>query len=494
MTRWFLSLLLLSALVPFARAEDAGDYGPDWPVCQNLNEDPKTEIAACTRLIEAGGLTAQHLSWAYNDRATAWLDLRRPEPAFADFQKSIEVDSTNYVPYYNLAGLYNRAGRFKEALDLFDRAVALNPAIPEAFCNRGAALQQLGRFDEAIESFQRELARAPNNDCALYRLTELARDTHREELALAALDRALAQNPQDSESYHRRGIIHRDLGEADLALKDYGEAIRLDPGEAGAMHDRAQVYRDRAQFPEALADVSHAISIAPREPKNYYLRAQLYFLTGDYKQATTDCDRYRSIVPQQTYCTALSWRIAMMAGDFNAAVGYADAMIGANAVQYILFRGVARYANGDLMKAAADFAGYTEAAPGDPYGWLWLYLADRRLGRDDVPKLKEMAARRDAWPAIIIRHIAGLASAEDVLASTDVPDPKLKTLRLAEANYYLGELAALSGDAARAEALFRSSIAAGRAEFESAKSVPVYKSDDDLELALANAALHSKGL
>ena len=145
--------------------------------------------------------------------------------------------------------------------------VALNPAIPEAFCNRGAALQQLGRFNEAIESFQRELARAPNNDCALYRLTELARDTHREELALAALDRALAQNPQDSESYHRRGIIHRDLGEADLALKDYGEAIRLDPGEAGAMHDRAQVYRDRAQFPEALADVSHAISIAPPRAK-----------------------------------------------------------------------------------------------------------------------------------------------------------------------------------------------------------------------------------
>jgi lipoprotein NlpI len=146
------------------------------------------------------------------------------------------------------------------------------------------------------------------------------------------------------------------------------------------------------------------------------------------------------------------------------------------------------------LKAAADFAGYTEVAPGDPYGWLWLYLAEKKLGKDEASKLKELAARRDAWPAMIIRHVAGLASAEEVLASVDVPDPKLKRLRLAEANYYLGELAFIAGNPARAETLFRSSLAVGRAEIEATMSLPVYKSDDDLELALANAALHGKGL
>jgi lipoprotein NlpI len=184
----------------------------------------------------------------------------------------------------------------------------------------------------------------------------------------------------------------------------------------------------------------------------------------------------------------------MAQGNFAEAVGHADTLLADGAEQYRLFRGTARYADGDLMKAAADFADYTRAAPGDPYGWLWLYLADRKLGKDDAAKLAEVAARRDAWPAIIIRHIAGTASAEDVLAAADIPDPKLKQLRLAEANFYLGELAILAGDAAGAEARFKASLAAGRVRLDDESKLPVYKSDDDLELALANAALNGKGL
>jgi hypothetical protein len=168
-------------------------------------------------------------------------------------------------------------------------------------------------------------------------------------------------------------------------------------------------------------------------------------LDGDYDNAAKDCGRRLAVLLRDSACTGLQWRIAMMQGNFAAAVGYADTMIEAHIDQYRLFRGAAHYADGDLLKAAADFAGYTEVAPGDPYGWLWLYLAEKKLGKD------------------------------------------------AEANYYLGELAFIAGDPAR-EALFRSSVAAGRAEIEPTMSLPVYKSDDDLELAMANAALHGKGL
>jgi tetratricopeptide (TPR) repeat protein len=494
MRAWLACLLPILAFGHFAYADDNGNYGPDWPVCQNLAGDPQAEIAACQRLIDGGTLKAKHLSWAYNDRATAWLDLRRPDLAWADFQKSIETDPTNQAPYYNLAGLYNQARRFKEALELYDKALALQAAPPGAYCNRGAALQALGRMDEAIDSYERELAARPDDDCALYRLTELARDQHREDVALAALDRALAANPGDSESFHRRAVLHSDLGQTDLALSDYAEAIRLNPREAGALQGRAMLYRTLEQYAAARADLDAAMAIGGDQKGNLFLRAQVDFLMGDYDGAAADCGRRLEILNQDTACTGLQWRVAMMKGNFAAAVGYADTMVESHIDQYRLFRGVARYADGDVTTAAADFAGYTEAVPGDPYGWLWHYLADRKLGKDDAAKLKEIAARRDAWPAAIIRHIAGLATAEEVLAAADVPDAKLKRLRLAEANYYLGELAALAGDPVRAEALFKSSLAAGRAEIEPAQLLPVYKSDDDLELALANAALNGKGL
>jgi tetratricopeptide (TPR) repeat protein len=495
MRTWWTGLLFLLALGHPSRADDAGNYGPDWPVCQNLNGDPQAEIAACQRLIDGGILSRQHLSWAYNDTGTAWIDLERGDLAGAAFQKSIEIDPTNHAPYYNLAALYLQARQFQEALDLYDKALALNPVAPAgAFCNRGKALEGLGRADDAFDSYQRELANAPNDDCALYRITKLAEDRHRTDIAMKALSHAIEVNPDDFESHHRRGTVYFDLGQYDQALADFSEAIRLNPREVGAMRSRALLYLALEEYPAALADLNQAIAIDPDNPDTYYNRAQVYLATADFRKAEADCQHRLELWPQDTACPGLQWRIAMMAGNYNAAAGHADTMIHARVQEYLLYRGAARFADGDLTKAAADFASYTQAVPNDPYGWLWLYLADRKLGKDDAADLKPLAARRDAWPTMVIRHIVGAATAEEVLASTDVPDPKIKRQRQAEANYYLGELASLAGDPVRAGELFRASLAAGRAKIDRAQFLPVYKFDDDLELALANAALHGKGL
>src|SRR5437868_4827487 len=53
-------------------------------------------------------------------------------------------------------------GRPGEALDSFERALALNPNSVEDLCNCGATLVELGRYDEALARFARALARAPD--------------------------------------------------------------------------------------------------------------------------------------------------------------------------------------------------------------------------------------------------------------------------------------------------------------------------------------------
>ena len=56
------------------------------------------------------------------------------------------------------------------------------------------------------------------------------------------------------------------------------------------------------------------------------------------------------------------------------------------------------------------------------------------------------------------------------------------------------QLMALAGDTTQAEVKFRASLAAGPAKTEPGRFLPLYKFDDELELAMANAALHGKGL
>ena len=46
-----------------------------------------------------------------------------------------------------------RQRKFEQALETFDRIIAANPNIPEAWNNRGVALYSLGRLDEALEVY-----------------------------------------------------------------------------------------------------------------------------------------------------------------------------------------------------------------------------------------------------------------------------------------------------------------------------------------------------
>jgi tetratricopeptide (TPR) repeat protein len=487
-------LVMLLGSLSAATADDQAKYGPDWPVCRNVQGNPNGVLEACGRLIKANVLSQQHLSWAYNDMGTALERLNRPDLAFADFKKAMEIDPTNHAPYYNVGDLFYRAGRLSDALEFYDKGIALKPDIPDIFCQRGRLLQQMNREDEAWDSYGRELARDPGNDCALYGYTKIAQERHEEGKAIAVFDRALGANPNDAESYHRRGTLYLDLGQYDHALADLDNAVKLDPRDLNALLARGDAYRELGRLDEALADDDAAFNLKPDDPVVYIERARVELLRGDYTAAASDCDQRQARFPHDAACADLGWHIAMLAGKFETAAGKASTLVDRRQPVGLFYRGAANFGAGKLAEAAQDFEQYTSAAPDDPYGWLWLYLIDRALGKDAADRIRPMAAKRDAWPNIVLRHVVGLASADDVLAAADVPDDQVKRQRVAEANYYLGALAALDGHPDDAAKLYTISVDAGRAALDSRKTQLVYKADDDLERALANAALHGKGL
>lgn len=488
------SVIVLLGLFGSALADDEGDYGPDWPVCRNVRGEPNQEIDACRRLIDGNVLSQKHLSWAYNNMATAYSRLKRLDLAIANFEKAMQIDPANHAPYFNVGDLFYRAGHLDEALQLYDKGLALKSDMPDGYCKRGRVLEALQRFDEAQASYEKELARDPNDDCALYSYVEAAEARHEEQKAIVVLDRALQANPNDAESYHRRGSVYFGLEQYDRALADLEMAVKLNPRDLKARLARSETYRELGRYDEAIADAGAVISLRPDFLAAYDHRADAEFLKGDYTSAAADCDLREKISPEGGSCMMLDWHISMLTGKFEAAAGSASALIDAHASVGLLYRGGAEFGAGKMTEAARDFEQYVAAVPDDPYGWLWLYLADRNLGKNDLESIRPIASKRDAWPNPVLRHIVGLASVDDVLAAADVPDERIKRERLAEANYYLGALSTLDGHPDVAMKLYQASIDAGRVELSERQSVLVYKVDADLERALANAALHGQGL
>jgi tetratricopeptide (TPR) repeat protein len=110
-----------------------------------------------------------------------------------------------------------RQRKFEQALETFDRIIAANPNIPEAWNNRGVALYSLGRLDEALESYDRSLALEGNNLDALRNKAFLLRSQRRLDEALEVYDIVL-QKGGDGYDQESAAVVLTGLGRLEEAL------------------------------------------------------------------------------------------------------------------------------------------------------------------------------------------------------------------------------------------------------------------------------------
>jgi tetratricopeptide (TPR) repeat protein len=106
---------------------------------------------------------------------------------------------------------------FPGALEIFERVLAANPDIPEAWNNKGVALYGLGRIEEASESYERSLALDPENLDAMRNKGFLLRNQKKLEEALQVYDLVL-QKGGDAYDMESTAAVLTALGRLEEAL------------------------------------------------------------------------------------------------------------------------------------------------------------------------------------------------------------------------------------------------------------------------------------
>jgi tetratricopeptide (TPR) repeat protein len=93
-------------------------------------------------------------AYNYEDLGILYVLLNQPEKAEKCFQEAIERNNQLVNSFFDLAKLYQDAGRYNEALAMADRAVALAPTSASVHFIRGQILKHLGQSAKANEEFQ----------------------------------------------------------------------------------------------------------------------------------------------------------------------------------------------------------------------------------------------------------------------------------------------------------------------------------------------------
>ena len=139
---------------------------------------------------------------------------------------------------------------------------------------RASHLRRLGRVAEAIEAYERLLALRPDLAESWYNLGWLQRQARRFEEALDSYGQALARGVSQPEEVHlNRGVIFADhLGRTDEAEAELEAALKLNPRYAPAWLNLGNLYEDRGRRAEAHTAYERALAA---EPDNMLALARL---------------------------------------------------------------------------------------------------------------------------------------------------------------------------------------------------------------------------
>ena len=109
--------------------------------------------------------------------------------------------------YLYLGDALSQQGLFDEAIESWQQAIAVNPALVESYQRQGQVWQVLRDYSQAIAAYQQGLAIAPNNETILYQLSLCFLEINEEQKSLECLKNYLELNPKDSHIYGQIGMI-----------------------------------------------------------------------------------------------------------------------------------------------------------------------------------------------------------------------------------------------------------------------------------------------
>ena len=167
--------------------------------------------------------------------------MERFEEAEVHLRRAIALDPQDVDPFRKLIKVLTPQGRYKEAIDLIEQAVALDPASPQAtelHCLMGQTTEENGQPEVAAEYYMRALEIDPHYMKAIRRLAHLRSEQQRYGEALELFQRLADIDPSNAVAHVNMGIVLFYLGRSNEALKSFDRALFLNPNLETARANR----------------------------------------------------------------------------------------------------------------------------------------------------------------------------------------------------------------------------------------------------------------
>jgi len=190
----------------------------------------------------------------------------------------------------------SRRGDTRCAVEAFLNAAAAQPRSVLTWINLGLALARAGRYDEAVEPLERALAIEPHHADARSALAKV--QIRRRDFA-RALDLLSGVEPSAETSY-LRGLCHRHSNRMVESEEAFRSALRIDPAHAGAHYELGAVLARDNRLDEAQVHLRRARELNPRATAARYELANVLRRLDQSDEAQQEFDAIAGSLEMKT--------------------------------------------------------------------------------------------------------------------------------------------------------------------------------------------------
>jgi tetratricopeptide (TPR) repeat protein len=270
----------------------------------------RTIFLAVTLTLMPCVISAQSASAARNDRDTAFsLEQEGQVSEAVNAWRAIaKAHPSDAEAYAHLGFLEARQEHYKEAIPLYEKALALNPSMPSLRLNLGLAQFKAGELKGAIQTFTPLVKSEPASSPEAQRLTALLGIAHYGVAEYAAavpyLKTAAANDPQNLQ--FRLLLAHSCLQSRQFqcVLDTYREILTLNAESAEADMLAGEALDEMHNVGGAIEQFRAAVKADPREPNVHFGLGYLLWTQNQFEEAAQEFQAELASVPDHPQALA----------------------------------------------------------------------------------------------------------------------------------------------------------------------------------------------
>jgi len=246
------------------------------------------ELQAISRYLQVPEVADRFSAVDWTNRGNQLYRLERWREALEAFERAIALQEDFYPAWYGRGNALSSLGRYDEAIRSYDRATQLRPNFYPAWRDRGAVLMSLNRTDEALQAFDRLIQIKPDDYAIWYLRGNLLMDRRQNyQKAVESYDRAIAVKPDFIPALTARGEALFRLGNYGAAIVSVEDILDLDPelGEVWVL--KGAILMELRRYGEALDAYSRAIEIDSNNARGWFGKAMALTRLNRDREART---------------------------------------------------------------------------------------------------------------------------------------------------------------------------------------------------------------